>query len=61
MPRRILVPLDGRRASESALPAAVDRARNSRADLYLIYIVPTPAPTVEGSPRHQAAIQKGER
>jgi nucleotide-binding universal stress UspA family protein len=35
-PRRILVPLDGRRASETALPAAMKLARESGGRLYLL-------------------------
>lgn len=60
-PRRILVPIDGHRDSESALPAAVERARPSGASLYLVYVAATVAPTAEGSLRHRAAIQKAER
>jgi nucleotide-binding universal stress UspA family protein len=60
-PRRILVPIDGRRDSESALPAAVERAQASGASLYLVYVVATAAPTAEGSLRHRATIHKAER
>ena len=60
-PRRILVPLDGRRASETALPAAVELARESGGKLYLLRVLGTPAPTAEASVRYRAAVQRGER
>jgi nucleotide-binding universal stress UspA family protein len=58
---RILVPLDGHPASETALPAAGEQARISGAGVYLLYVVSTPAPIGRATPRYRAAIQRGER
>ncbi len=60
-PRRILVPLDGRRASETALPAAIEFAKESGGRLYLLRVLEAPAPTAETSVRHRAAVQRAER
>jgi nucleotide-binding universal stress UspA family protein len=59
--RRILVPLDGRRASEAALAVAGELARGSGGSLYLIRVLETPGPTAEASVRHRAAAQKAQR
>lgn len=60
-PRRILVPLDGRLASETALGAALEFARESGGKLYLLRVLETPEPTAETSVRHRAAVQRAER
>jgi nucleotide-binding universal stress UspA family protein len=60
-PARVLLALDGRRASEAALPVAVDLARDSGGDLYVLRVVETPVPTVDGSVRHDAAVRRAER
>lgn len=62
-PRRILVPLDGRRASESALPAAIEFARESgrKGKLYLLRVLGTSEPTAGASVRYRAAVQRAER
>lgn len=59
--RRILVPLDGRRAAETALPAAVKTAGGSGASLYLLHVLAAAAAPVRLSPRHREAVQKAER
>jgi nucleotide-binding universal stress UspA family protein len=59
--RRILVPLDGRAASEAALPVAIERARAANARLYLLHVLAAPAPVTEtAAPRRRAAVQKAE-
>lgn len=60
-PRRVLVPLDGRHASGTALPAAIERTRESGGRLYLLRVLATPAPTAGASVRHRAAVQRAER
>lgn len=60
-PRKILVPLDGRRASETALAAAGDFAKDSGARLYLLRVLDRPAPTVSASVRQRAAVERAER
>ena len=60
-PPRVLLSLDGRRASEAALPVAVDLAHDSGGDLYVLRVVEAPAPSVEGGVRHAAAVQRAER
>ena len=60
-PSQILVPLDGRLASETALPAAIEFARESGGKLYLLRVLGTPEPTAGASVRHQAAVQRAER
>lgn len=60
-PRRILVPLDGRRASEAALPVAGGLASAARATLYVIRVLETPGPTAEASVRHRAATRQARR
>jgi nucleotide-binding universal stress UspA family protein len=60
-PPRVLLALDGRRASEAALPVAVDLARDSGGDLYVLRVVEAPAPSVGARVRHQAAVQRAER
>ena len=59
-PRRILVPLDGRLASETALPAATDFAKKSGGTLYLLRVLSTPEASGV-SVRHRAAVQRAER
>ncbi len=59
--RRILVPLDGSRTAETALAVAVDLAGGSGGSLYLLRVLPTPAPTAEASVRHRAAVQNAKR
>ncbi|MGO8999844.1 MAG: universal stress protein [Polyangiaceae bacterium] len=44
-PKRILVPLDGSRRSESVLPTAVRIASANDAELLLVFVVREPAPT----------------
>ncbi len=44
-PRRILVPLDGSRRTETVLPTAVRIARAHDADLLLVFVVPEPVAT----------------
>jgi nucleotide-binding universal stress UspA family protein len=61
MSRGILVPLDGHRSSESALPVAIERARISGAGLYLLDVVSAPPRGAEALPQHRAAVQKAER
>jgi nucleotide-binding universal stress UspA family protein len=60
-PRRILVPLDGRRASETALSAAIEFATESGGRLYLLRVLPMPASTAGAAVRHRAAVQRAER
>jgi nucleotide-binding universal stress UspA family protein len=60
-PRRILVPLDGRLASETALREAMELARGSGGKLYLLRVLETSEPTAETSVRHRAAVQRAER
>ena len=60
-PPRVLLTLDGRRASEAALPVAVDVAHDSGGDLYVLRVVEAPAPSVGGGIRHHAAVQRAER
>lgn len=60
-PPRVLLALDGRRASEAALPVAVDLAHDSGGDLYVLRVVETPPPTVDGAVRHDAAVRRAER
>lgn len=60
-PRRILVPLDGQRASESALSAAIELARESGGRLYLLRVLETSASTAGAAVRHRAAVQRAER
>lgn len=57
-PRRILVPLDGRRASETALRAAMEFARASRGRVYLLRVLGAPEPTVGASVRQRAAARR---
>jgi nucleotide-binding universal stress UspA family protein len=59
-PPRVLLALDGRLASEAALPVAVDLARDSGGDLYALRVVEALPPTVGDSIRHQAAVQRAE-
>lgn len=61
--RRILVPLDGGREAETALPAAVERAKASGASLYLLYVLAVPSPIIEASasPRRRAAAERAAR
>ena len=60
-PRRILVPLDGRRASENALLAAIEFARESGGRLYLLRVLGTPERTAGASVRQRAAVRRAER
>jgi nucleotide-binding universal stress UspA family protein len=59
--KRVLTALDGRRASEAALPAIVGMARDSGVRVYLLRVVEAPAPTAGGAVRHGAAVQKAQR
>jgi nucleotide-binding universal stress UspA family protein len=60
-PLRILVPLDGSRTAETALPIAVGLTRESGGSLYLLRVLPTPTPTAEASVQHRATVQNAER
>ncbi|HET9492049.1 MAG TPA: universal stress protein [Methylomirabilota bacterium] len=60
-PRRILVPLDGRRASEAALAIAGELASAAGGTLYVIRVLETPGPSAEASVRHRAAAQQATR
>jgi nucleotide-binding universal stress UspA family protein len=55
------VPLDGGRAAETALPAAVERARVSGPSLYLLSVLAPAAPTAGASLQWRAAVQKADR
>lgn len=57
---RVLVPLDGRPASEAALPAAIELARQSGGSLYLLRVLGPPEPTPGPLLQHEAAAQKAE-
>lgn len=48
--KRILVPLDGSKLGETALPAAVAVARAHDAEIFLCHITPDPATTFVGPP-----------
>lgn len=59
--RHILVPLDGSRAAESALPAAAYLARKLRATVTLLHVLERGAPAeVHGQP-HLRAVDEAER
>jgi len=60
-PHRMLVPLDGRLASETALPPAVEFARKSGGTLYLLRVLATAEAGAGASVRQRAAVQKAER
>lgn len=60
-PRKILVPLDGRRAAEAALPAAIELARTAGSRVYLLHTLAVAAPTVDASVRHQGAERSAGR
>lgn len=60
-PRRILVPLDGRLASETALPTAIEFARESGGRLYLLRVLGTAERTAGASVRQRAAVRRAER
>lgn len=59
-PRRILVPLDGRRESETALETAIEFAKESSGRLYLLRVLGTTIPTEGASVRQRAAVQRAE-
>lgn len=60
-PRRILVPLDGRRASETALPTAIEFARESGGRVYLLRVLGTLERTAGAAVRQRAAVRSAER
>lgn len=60
-PRRILVPLDGRLASETALPAATAFVKGSGGTLYLLRVLAPPEAAADASVRYRAAVQRAER
>jgi nucleotide-binding universal stress UspA family protein len=60
-PHRIVVPLDGRLASETALPPAVEFARKSGGTLYLLRVLGTAEAGAGTSVRQRAAVQRAER
>jgi nucleotide-binding universal stress UspA family protein len=58
---RILVPLDGRLASETALPTAIEFARDFDGKLYLLRVLEMPEPITGASVGDRAAVQRAER
>ena len=56
--KHLLVPLDGSRLSESALPAAAQIAARMGADLTLVHIVEKHAPAEVHSDRHLVSAEE---
>jgi len=58
---RILVPLDGSRSAESALPAATSFARACRASLALVHVIEKHAPAEVHDERHLQSREEAEK
>ncbi len=60
MYRHLLVPLDGSRLAESALPAAAELARRLRARVMLLHVIEAEAPPTVHGDRHLRALTEAE-
>ena len=58
--QRLLVPLDGSRLAESALPAAISLAQHLRSRLVLLHVMERSAPTTVHGERHLTAVAEAE-
>ncbi len=58
--KRILVPLDGSRVAEAALPVALDLSRDTGATLLLLRVLEAPPPGSETAPMRLEAVREAE-